>query len=900
MTAVTGLPPTMAERADEVTPMLGQYVDLCEQHPDALVLFQVGDFYEAFCEAAEEVARVCEVTLTQREDSTGEYPMAGIPIDNAASYLERLVEADYRVALADQVEDAEEASGLVDRAVTRVITPGTVVEDELLAAGSTTYVASVVERETDKTERDGYGIAAVDASTGECFVTTVPTRSDAREELDRVQPNELLVADDAPTVAPDGDWMETAVDAAQFESEAARDRLSEYVADPDRRLANDAEARACGAVLAYAEYTQGDDGPLEYVSRIRRHDHRDQLRLDAAALRSLELFDNRGAGSGATVFDVLDKTASALGRRCLDRWLRRPLVDRDEIEARLDAVDALVGDGIARSDLHDRLGEAYDLERLAGRISRERANARDLRALHTTLSVVPKLKEIIADIPALNDHHARLDELRDVATLIEEAITPDPPMELTEGGVIKQSFDGELDNLRTTEQDGREWVADLEAAERRRTGIDSLSVGHNQVHGYYIEVTNPNLDQVPDDYTRRQTLKNAERFYTPELKEREDEIFGAAERADSLEYELFCEVRETVAAETDRIQRLASAIAELDALCSLAIAATERDYIRPDIQPTETEPNIEIHGGRHPVVETTQQEFVPNDTDLAAGGVAIITGPNMSGKSTYMRQVALICLLAQTGSFVPAEAADLPILDRIFTRVGASDDIAGGQSTFMREMSELTEILHDATDRSLVLLDEVGRGTSTADGLAIAQATTEFIHDELDALTLFATHYHGLTDLADERAGVHNLHFAATREDDDVTFLHRVAPGASSASYGIEVARMAGVPAPVVDRAREVVETTTGDETAESATVDDPEPAATNGASPGDAALDNDGDSTVASDAVADAFDGQVDPEAVAAVADELRDLDIATMTPLEALNTLDDLRSTLEASRSR
>ena len=912
MTAVTGLPPTMADRGDEVTPMLAQYVDCCEQHPDALVLFQVGDFYEAFCEAAEAVARICEVTLTQREDSTGEYPMAGIPIDNAASYLEALVTAGYRVALATQVEDAAEATGLVDRAVTRVITPGTVVEDALLPAGSTTYVASVVERETDNPERDGYGIAAVDASTGECFVTTAPTRGDVREELDRIQPAELLVADDAPTVAPDGEWMKTAVDAATFDPTVARDRLRAYVADPDRRLANDAERRACGAVLAYAEYTQGDDGPLEYVSRIRRHDHRDQLRLDAAALRSLELFANRGAGSGATLFETLDETASALGRRCLDRWLRRPLVDRDEIEARLDAVDALVGDGIARSDLHDRLGEAYDLERLAGRVSRERADARDLRALHATLSVVPDLKEIVAEIPALDDHHDRLDELRDVATLIESAIPTDPPMELTEGGVISQSFDDELDELRTTEQQGREWVADLEAAERERTGIDSLSVGHNEVHGYYIEVTNPNLDQVPDDYTRRQTLKNAERFYTPELKEREDEIFGAAERADSLEYELFCEVRKTVAAETDRIQRLARAIAELDALCSLSITATESDYVRPEIRPADTDPRIEIGGGRHPVVETTQAEFVPNDTDLARGEVAIITGPNMSGKSTYMRQVALLCVLAQTGSFVPAEAAELPVLDRIFTRVGASDDIAGGESTFMREMSELTEILHDATDRSLVLLDEVGRGTSTADGLAIAQATTEFIHDELDALTLFATHYHGLTGLADERAGVHNLHFAATRDGDEVTFLHRVAPGASSASYGIEVARMAGVPTPVVDRAREVVETTTGrGDKAMRPGGDEDEPA---GRTTGDSDAGSDdrseryesnasGDPAVANEpvvdaneSVADALDREaLEADAVAAVASELRDLDIATMTPLDALNTLDELRSELD-----
>jgi len=894
MTAVTGLPPTMADRKEEVTPMLGQYVECCEQHPDALVLFQVGDFYEAFCEAAEAVARVCEVTLTQREDSTGEYPMAGIPIDNAASYLEALVEADYRVALADQVEDAEAASGLVDRAVTRVITPGTVVEDTLLPAGSTTYVASVVERDTADGDEDGYGIAAVDASTGECFVTTAPTRGDVREELDRIQPNELLVADDAPTIAPDGDRIESVVDAELFDATAARDRLTEYVADPDRRLDNDAEQRACGAVLAYAEYTQGDEGPLEYVSRIRRHDQRDQLRLDAAALRSLELFDNRGPGPGETVFDVLDETASALGRRCLDRWLRRPLVDRAAIDNRLDAVAALVDNGVVRSELSELLAEAYDLERLAGRVSRERANARDLRALQTTLSIVPELKERIADIPALGDRHARLDELSDVATLIDKAISSEPPMELTEGGVVKQSFNDELDELRTTEQEGREWVADLEATERRRTGIDSLSVGHNQVHGYYIEVTNPNLEQVPDDYTRRQTLKNAERFYTPALKQREDEIFAAAERADSLEYELFCELRETVAAETDRIQALATVIAELDALCSLAIAATEGDYVRPELRADSDDGHISIHGGRHPVVETTQPEFVPNDTDLT-GDVAIITGPNMSGKSTYMRQVALICLLAQTGSFVPAEAATLPILDRIFTRVGASDDIAGGESTFMREMSELTEILHDATDDSLVLLDEVGRGTSTADGLSIAQATTEFIHDELDATTLFATHYHGLTDLADEREGVHNLHFAATRDGDDVTFLHRVAPGKSSASYGIEVARMAGVPTPVVDRAREVVATTTGDASDGDVGDDATGNAAAQTTSDNDTATDPPA-SAAADDAVGDALGEQtLDESAVAAVATELQDLDIATITPLEALNTLESLRSQLD-----
>jgi len=709
--------------------MLSQYLELCEAHDEALVLFQVGDFYEAFCEAAEAVARVCEVTLTQREDSTGTYPMAGIPIDNASSYLERLVDADYRVAIADQVEDAEAATGLVDRAVTRVITPGTVVEEELLSSGTTNYVASAVE-----SEQGGFGIAAVDVSTGECFVTSVADRAGLSDELDRIAPSELLVAPETPTVTPADaatGWIETEVAPALFGHEAAVDCLSAY-ADPERRLATDAERRACGAVLAYAEYTQGDDGALDYVSRIRRYEQQDHLQLDAAALRSLELFENRGLGAGDTLFDVIDESASALGRRCLTRWLRRPLVDREAIEERLDAIDALVDASVERAALQDQLADAYDLERLIGRVSRGRANARDLRSLQATLSVVPELIATLDGIDALAPYRERLDPLEEVADLIDSAIVDEPPTELTEGGVIKPSFDADLDELRTTEREGRQWVAELEAAERERTGIDSLSVGHNQVHGYYIEVTNPNLDRVPDDYTRRQTLKNTERFYTPELKERENEIFGAAERADSLEYELFCEVRTEVAAETERIQALATAIAELDAVCSLATVAAEGDYIRPEFHDRSVEAGgISIEGGRHPVVETTQDSFVPNDADLSAGEVAIITGPNMSGKSTYMRQVALTCLLAQIGSFVPAEAAELPVLDRIFTRVGASDDIAGGQSTFMREMSELTEILHDASEDSLVLLDEVGRGTSTADGLAIAQATTEFIHDEL-------------------------------------------------------------------------------------------------------------------------------------------------------------------------
>ncbi|WP_096394989.1 DNA mismatch repair protein MutS [Halorubrum trapanicum] len=959
----TGLPPGIAAAREELTPMLSQYADLCAAHEDALVLFQVGDFYEAFCEAAETVARVCEVTLTERSDSTGDYPMAGIPIDNAAPYLESLLDAGYRVALGDQVEDAEQASGLVDRAVTEVITPGTVVEDDLLESGTTNYVAAVAadaESGTgdEATSAGTVGLAAVDVSTGECLVTS-GDRDAVAGELDRVAPAELIAGPDAPDFDPpdaERGWTTHDYGAGAFDRRTATERLEPYLPAPERRFESDAELRAAGAVLAYAEYTQGDDGPLAYVTRIRRYDPRDRLRLDAAAQRSLELFENRGLGASDTLFDVLDETNCALGRRCLERWLRRPLVDADAIRSRHDAVGELADRSLAREGVADALSTAYDLERLVSRVSRGRADARDLRSLGRTLAVVPELKATLAGAervdgdgadatdaadegdPALpqTDHlrdlRDRLDELTEVRELIDGAIATDPPQEITEGGVIREGFDDDLDDLRATEREGREWVADLEASERERTGIDSLSVGHNQVHGYYIEVTDANVEKVPDDYRRRQTLKNSERYVTPELKEREEEIVGAAERADALEYELFVDVRDRVASETERIQGLADALAELDALASLAAVAVERDYVRPELREGgddvdddgtgDPSAGIEIEGGRHPVVERTEESFVPNDADLPRGSVAVITGPNMSGKSTYMRSVALAVVLAQTGSFVPAQAATLPVFDRLFTRVGASDDIAGGQSTFMREMSELTEILHDADSDSLVLLDEVGRGTATTDGRAIARAAAEFLHDELGATALFATHYHGLTDLADERERVFNLHFTATREDGDVTFLHRVVPGASSSSYGVEVAELAGVPAPVVERARDLVAAEEADRDRKAGRTETGSEGATDEEMPDDA--DPDGDASLreflAEEASAERDEGgpeagdsptgppesdrtrptnEADGEAAAGappdLAAELRDLDLARMTPIEALNALHDLQSKID-----
>ncbi|QSG13000.1 Mismatch repair ATPase (MutS family) [Halapricum desulfuricans] len=875
MDAALGAPEKMAERADDLTPMMAQYFELTREYDDSLVLFQVGDFYEAFCGAAERVARLCEITLTKREDSTGEYPMAGIPIDNAESYVETLLDAGYRVAIADQVEDPDEVSGVVERAVTRIITPGTLTEDELLGGAANNYVAALAR------ENDRYGLAMVDVSTGDAYAIGSDSLATIEDELGRFDPSEAIVGPDAPT--DPFECMVTPYDERAFTAERARERVGRYFGPPERLLASDAEVRACGALLAYAEYTRGgtgvgEDGQLAYLNHLTRYDPREYMVLDSVALESLEVFGRRSVRSseGLTLAEAVDETACAMGRRELTDWLRRPLIERDRIEARHEAVAELVGAVRTRERLHERLREVYDLERLISRVSRGRANARDLNSLGSTLAVVPDVRAAIEDSDSrkLRALHDRLDDLPEVRSLLSEAIADDPPPELTEGGVIASGYDETLDELRETERSGKAWVERLEARERDRTGIDSLKVGHNSVHGYYIEVTDANLDRVPEDYQRRQTLKNSERYYTPELKEREDEIVRAEQRADDREYELFVEVRETVAAESERVQRLADALAQLDVLVSFATVAAEFDYARPEI----VSEGIDIEAGRHPVVERTEDAFVPNGASLDRDDrVMIVTGPNMSGKSTYMRQIALTALLAQAGSFVPAERARLRLVDRIFTRVGASDDIAGGRSTFMIEMTELAEILEHATEDSLVLLDEVGRGTSTTDGLAIARAVTEFIHDEVGATTLFATHHHELTDVAEQLPAVRNRHFETSREDGEVVFEHEVAPGAAEASYGVEVAGVAGVPRPVVERAAELLEDSETVPLADEGGV----PARTNGS--GDAERGHEHSDSMAAT--------ETD-----AIRERLREVSIAETTPLEALRLLAELQSKLEA----
>ena len=948
---VLGLPPGLVGRREELTPMLSQYAAICADYEDALVLFQVGDFYEGFCEAAEVLARELEITLTKREDSTGTYPMAGIPTDNAATYVEGLLESGYRVAIADQIQDPSESSGPVDRAVTQVVTPGTVVNDELLDPGSSNYVACLargVESEPDAGDgetggdeegKDGdrdtgekptaaerYAVAFADVSTGE-FLVTSADRATVGDELDRFAPAEVLLAPEISIEGFDLPDMVTAPGPEPFEYESAADRVRRAGNSIDP-LDGAPEIRVCGALLAYVEYTQGDigsgtegndtdgttgeEGSQDRSGMITRYEPTEHLHLDGTALRSLEVFTGQDGSDDHTLFSVLDDSSSALGRRRLSGWLRRPLLDAGEIEARHDAVEELLTESLVREELRELLGEVYDLARLSTRVARGRANARDLRSLGDTVAVVPEVREALSGTQSaqLLDLRESLGELGDIRGLIERAIQSDPPIEVTEGGVIEPDFDEGLDSLRETEQSGREWVAELEASERRRTGIESLSVGFNQVHGYYIEVTNANLDRVPEEYTRRQTLKNAERYYTPDLKRREEEILSAGERADEREYELFREVRSDVGAEADRIDRVADALADLDALCTLAAIASEREYVRPEVGCED----FELRASRHPVVESVQKSFVPNDVSIESSEVAVITGPNMAGKSTYMRQVALCTLLAQIGSFVPAREARLPIVDRIFTRVGASDDIAGGQSTFMREMTELATILRGASSRSLVILDEVGRGTSTADGRAIARAAIEELHETVGARTLFATHYHGLTDLAAEYERVNNYHFAADREDGEVTFLHSVAAGATGASYGIDVASLAGVPERVVERSRELVAGKGGPET-EGFGENERSAPATNGhrsavhsaaghqvgeqgVEPGETTTptrDGTDHDTPNRERGEPNGEGRTEGELRGDIETALRDLDIANTTPIEALWTLNELKDRLD-----
>ncbi|OCL26235.1 DNA mismatch repair protein MutS [Orenia metallireducens] len=801
----------------KLTPMMQQYLSIKKEYQDTILFFRLGDFYEMFNEDAKIAARELELTLTARNKGKGdEVPMAGVPYHSSESYIAKLIEKGYRVAICEQVEDASQASGLVKREVVRVITPGTVVNNNILEEKNNNYLAAIVG--SDK----GYGFSLVDVSTGEFAVTQLDGAEAANkviDELSRINPAEVLLDDKVRSSTEIMGFMRSQINPiiTNIKESFGYDRAYELLIDHFDTITLEGfgcenlplAIQAAGAVLDFLIETQKRS--LKHINQLSTYATIDYMVLDANTRRNLELVKTmRDKSKKGSLLWVIDKTVTSMGGRRLRRWVEQPLLDVEEINRRLDGVEEISKNILLKEELRDLLNQVYDIERLMGKVIYGSANARDLIALKSSLEILPDVKASLAEFESsmLEELEEDLDKLADITELIESSIQDKPPTTITEGGIIKEGYDEQLDEYLDAKKNGKNWIIQLQQRERQRTGISSLKVGHNKVHGYYIEVTKANLDAVPEDYVRKQTLSNSERYITPELKEKESIILGAEEKSMELEYQLFIHIRDRIAAETDRIQKSANILAQLDALISLAEVALNNNYVRPKVNHGEV---IDIKSGRHPVVEAMldTEVFVPNDTYLDQGDerFSIITGPNMSGKSTYMRQVALITLLAQMGSFVPAEFAEIGIVDRIFTRVGASDDLTTGQSTFMVEMNEVANILNNATNKSLIILDEVGRGTSTYDGLSIAWAVIEYISDteKIGAKSLFATHYHELTELEDRLAGIKNYNVAVQEEGEDVIFLRKIIPGGADQSYGIEVAKRAGIPKLVIDRSKEIL-----------------------------------------------------------------------------------------------
>jgi DNA mismatch repair protein MutS len=789
--------------------MMKQYLRIKGEYQDCILFYRMGDFYEMFFEDAKVASKILEIALTSRERGERErIPLCGVPYHAAAPYITKLIEKGYKVAICEQVGNAMGSKGLVEREVTQVITPGMVVEGDQLQDKENNFLMGLSSGDS------GYGLAFLDLSTGEFKGCLVEGADLLASEVAKNRPREALIPESLSKDAiladltrefpamlvntvPDSLYQDAAVSAAH--DDFMNELIPSSVGDEPR-------SAAC-AVLHYVDKTQKTDvGHIKPLSLYRLTDY---LILDETTQRNLELFAaGGGRGKKGTFLAVLDETITAMGGRRIREWLAYPLVNTEEIERRLEAVAQLKEVPLTRAELRERLEEVYDLERLNTRVTMGRANPRDLVALKTTLQAIPHVRDELTDLtaPLLQEIRDGLDALEEVAGWIEDALIETPPITLTEGGIFKDGYNEELDELRGISRDGKGWIARMEGQERQRTGISSLKVRYNQVFGYYIEVTNPNLALVPEDYIRKQTLTNAERFITPQLKEYESKVLGAEGRIKSLEHALFRRLRERVAGHNRRIQGTASAVGTLDALFSLAEVADKFGYNRPRV--TEGD-EIVIVEGRHPVVERMGhlEPFVPNDARLDCGQnqLIIITGPNMAGKSTYIRQVALICLMAQMGGFVPARDATIGLVDRIFTRVGASDNLAMGESTFMTEMRETADILNEATPRSLVILDEIGRGTSTFDGLSIAWAVAEFLHDTKGPKTLFATHYHELTELAMTKPRIKNFNVSVSEWNGEIIFLRRIVEGGTNRSYGIQVARLAGLPDEVVARAREIL-----------------------------------------------------------------------------------------------
>ncbi len=794
------------------TPLMQQWRDAKSRHRDALLFFRVGDFYELFNADAEEGARLLGLTLTSRNNgAAARVPLAGVPAKAIEEYLARLVKLGRRVAICDQVEDPALATGIVRREVTETITPGTVLADSLLSERRNNFLVAVVP--------DGagaFGVAALDVSTGEMTVRLV-AEAELGAELGRLEPSELLIPralDDRGGAGPsagEGGPARTVRDDWMFEVDICADELARLygVQSLDGFGFQSGDAALVGAVGGLVQYLREirPSGATHLrPPRILRPGH--VMLLDEMTRRNLELVEPLRTGEeGGTLLDVLDDTVTAMGARLLRRWVLEPLVAPEEIWRRQEGVAELVDRPELRRAIRESLGGVSDLERLAGKVGTGRVSPRELLGLRRSLERLPAVRDAGSDATAavLRDLTGGVDCLEDLAELLGRAIADEAPATLQEGGVMRAGWSEPLDELREVRDGARDFIARLQARERERTGIGSLKVGFNKVFGYYLEVTRSNLDRVPEDYVRKQTLTNAERYFTPELKEWEEKVFGAEDRIAQLEAELFGEIRRRVAQEVARLQETGGRVASLDVLATLAQVAERRAYVRPEVH---TGFDLEIRAGRHPVVETMmpREDFIPNDLVLdERGWIVVLTGPNMAGKSTVLRQVGLIQLMGQMGAFVPADRARLPVADRIFTRVGASDNLARGQSTFMVEMSETAAIVHGATDRSLVLLDEIGRGTSTYDGVSIAWAVTEHVHEHLGAKTIFATHYHELTQLGDLLDGVKNLNVSVREVGDDIVFLRRLAEGGADRSYGIQVARLAGLPDDVVARARELL-----------------------------------------------------------------------------------------------
>jgi DNA mismatch repair protein MutS len=860
-----------------VTPLRKQYLEIKSKHPDAVVFFQLGDFYEAFDEDAETVADELDVVLTSRPVAKNQrIPMAGVPCHAIEGYVARLIEKGYRVAIADQMDDTT-SGGLVVRQVTRVVTPGTVVEPALLEEKRPNYLAALVVDGDPATASEALlragraGLAYVDITTGE-FTTTQLDVSEVEQELARVQPRECLLPGDATGQTPMSGLQSlfsrthvTPLPAYRFELGAARQALLDHFGvvtlDGFGCAGKPLATRAAGAILHYLRETQR--GALKQIVSLSTYSTSRFMRLDANTRRNLEITETiRDRKKRGSLLGVLDETLTPMGGRLLLSRLAQPLLGRGELEERLDEVQAFYDGTILRGKVRETLKGIPDLERLTNRVLGGMATPRDLVGIKHALQAVPDLRELLSQSAICNFQFARfLDPCEDVAALVASAIVDDPPGKASAGGVIRRGFSAELDDLLQSVREAREWLASLEKREQRRTGIKSLKVGHNKVYGYYIEVTKANIDAVPDEYARKQTLTHSERYIIPELKEVETRILSAEERQSEVEIRLFSEVGQQVAARAEPMLGTARTLARLDVAWALAEVAVTNRYMRPELIDEEV---LDITAGRHPVVEKIQREvpFTPNDLRLnAAERILIITGPNMAGKSVYLRQAALIVLMAQIGSFVPADEASIGVVDRIFTRIGAQDEVAFGQSTFMVEMVEAANILNHATPRSLLILDEVGRGTSTYDGLSIAWAVVEYLHNhpECRARTLFATHYHELTEMAQRLPAVRNYNLAVVEEGKQVVFLHKVEPGGADRSYGIHVAQLAGVPRPVIHRAEELLTQLESGEFRPG--TEKPEP---------------------------------YQPVLFAdehPIVEELRKLDVSTMTPLEAINRLYELQ---------